>query len=66
LWAGPSWGKTFPSMTRKTGMLLLAALAISVAFLGLVLAARCERPDTPEEPEPQPATLTVRNDAGVG
>lgn len=52
-------------MTRKTGMLLLAALAVSVAFLGLVLAARCERPDRPDEPETQPETLTVRNDAGI-
>jgi hypothetical protein len=29
-------------MTRNKGAVLLAALAISVAVLGLVLAARCE------------------------
>jgi len=48
-------------MNRKTGMLLAAALATFAAFLGLVLAVRCERPDTPDDPAPQPGTLTVRN-----
>jgi len=52
-------------MTRKTGMLLAAALATFVAFLGLVLAVRCERPDTPDDAGPRHGTLTVRNAPGT-
>ncbi len=48
-------------MTRKTGALVLVALALSVAFLGVVLALRCscgEPTDAPPE-KPRVETLTV-------
>ncbi|MCK6458802.1 MAG: hypothetical protein L6Q95_02775 [Planctomycetes bacterium] len=47
-------------MTRKTGALVLVALALSVAFLGVVLALRCSR-SAPEYAPSAPVveTLTV-------
>jgi hypothetical protein len=47
-------------MTRKTGALVLVALALSVACLGVILALRCERGDPAPTP-PRVETLTVGN-----
>jgi hypothetical protein len=47
-------------MTRKTGALVLVALALSVACLGVLLALRCECGDPAEKPvAPVVETLTV-------
>lgn len=46
-------------MTRKTGFILVAALALSVAALGLFLCARCERAKAMHAPPPVD-TLTVQ------
>lgn len=46
-------------MTRKAGVILVAALALSVAALGLFLCARCERAKGVDAPAPRIDTLTV-------
>jgi len=48
-------------MKRKTGVALLIALALSVACLGVFLAARCgrARQGDPRPAAPQVETLTV-------
>jgi hypothetical protein len=47
-------------MTRKTGVLVLYALALSVACLGVLLALRCERGDPADTPAAaRVETLTV-------
>ena len=47
-------------MTRKTGVLVLVALALSVAFLGVVLALRCSCGEPMDAPAPDRVeTLTV-------
>jgi hypothetical protein len=49
-------------MTRKTGALVLVALALSVACLGVLLALRCGRGETGDPPVgPRVETLTVGN-----
>jgi hypothetical protein len=50
-------------MTKKTGAYVLAALAMSVALLGLLLAVRCERSKVPAEPRPHVETLMVGGEA---
>jgi hypothetical protein len=53
-------------MTRKAGVIVVAVLALSVAILGIFLAARCERA---KAGNPAPArdadSLLVRNGAPV-
>lgn len=48
-------------MTRKTGALVLIALALSVACVGVLLALRCERRCQPVDTAdpPRVETLTV-------
>lgn len=46
-------------MTRKTGVLLIAALALSVAALGLFLCTRCERAGKAPVPAPSVETLMI-------
>jgi hypothetical protein len=47
-------------MTRKTGAIVLVALALSVACLGVLLALRCECGDPAQQPVARPVdTLTV-------
>jgi hypothetical protein len=46
-------------MSRKTGVLLVAALALSVAALGLFLCTRCDRSRTTEQPPARIDTLMV-------
>ncbi len=47
-------------MTRKTGFIVVAALAVSVAALGLFLCARCcDRTEGEDAPPPRVDTLMV-------
>jgi hypothetical protein len=46
-------------MTRKAGFLVLAALALSVAALGLFLCARCEHAEPVAVPAPHVETLMI-------
>jgi hypothetical protein len=46
-------------MTRKTGFLVVAALALSVAALGLFLCARCDRARGEAAPAPRVDTLMI-------
>jgi len=53
-------------MTRKTGFLLVAALALSVAALGLFLCARCDREGGEAAPTPRVDTLMVGDGPSAG
>ena len=50
-------------MTRKTGVVLIAALALSVAALGLFLCTRCDRCKPTGTPAPVDTTLMVDDGA---
>ncbi|MFI5402380.1 MAG: hypothetical protein ACHQ1G_05545 [Planctomycetota bacterium] len=46
-------------MTRKTGFILVAALALSVAALGLFLCTRCDGTKDAAPPPPRIDTLMI-------
>jgi len=46
-------------MTRKAGFIVVAALALSVAALGLFLCARCEHEEPVAAPLPHVETLMI-------
>lgn len=50
-------------MTRKAGFIVLAALALSVAALGLFLCTRCERGEPVVAPAPHVETLMIGDGA---
>ncbi len=52
-------------MTRKAGVIVVAALALSVAALGLFLCARCDRAQGVEPPPPRIDTLMVGDGRGA-
>jgi hypothetical protein len=48
-------------MSRKTGVLLVAALALSVAALGLFLCTRCDRSRGTVQPAVRIDTLRIED-----
>ena len=59
MWRCPDSVRSFAPMTRRTGVILIAALALSVAALGLFLCTRCERGKEAPVSLPSAETLMI-------